>query len=149
MEKEYLRRATPEDLPLLLGMMKAFYVDQQIPYDESAAERSLSSVLRDPTRGWIWLLLYEGRVAGYVVVALYFSLEFRGMTAIVDELFVASDYRARGLGSETLRSIEHEARQRGVTTLRLEVGHENPGARRLYERFDFEVEERTLMTKRL
>ena len=52
-------------------------------------------------------------------------------------LDVAAPLRNRGIGSQLIAYVEAEARRRGLAGAYLEVGVENHGARRLYERLGY------------
>jgi GNAT superfamily N-acetyltransferase len=53
--------------------------------------------------------------------------------AELKRMYVASGFRGRGLSRILLAALEDSARNAGVTRLRLETGHRQPEAIRLYE----------------
>lgn len=63
----------------------------------------------------------------------------------MDGIFVEAAARGQGVGTALLAAIKHEARQRGMAEVQLDVIDTNPRARALYEREGFHVigEERT------
>jgi len=83
------------------------------------------------------------------VLTLAFSLEFGGIFALLDELYIGPTFRNQGVGEATLRFVEEQCREFGAATLRLETGTDNPDAVRFYERHGLTREARYLMTKRL
>jgi ribosomal protein S18 acetylase RimI-like enzyme len=52
---------------------------------------------------------------------------------------VRSAYQGRGLGTHMMARAEEDLYQRGFTWVALNVGRDNPGARRLYERLGYSV----------
>lgn len=64
---------------------------------------------------------------------------------LMDGIFVAEEARGQGVGSTLLEAICNEARQRGLSRVRLDVIDSNPRARALYERAGFSAisEEKT------
>ncbi|ROU02557.1 GNAT family N-acetyltransferase [Histidinibacterium lentulum] len=56
---------------------------------------------------------------------------------LVDGIFVADSHRGRGVGSALIEALAREALSRGLDRVRLDVTHENPRARALYERRGF------------
>ena len=56
---------------------------------------------------------------------------------LVDGIFVADSHRGRGVGSALIEALAREALSRGLARVRLDVTHENPRARALYERRGF------------
>jgi ribosomal protein S18 acetylase RimI-like enzyme len=89
----------------------------------------------------------DGALAGYIVFLLGYSLEFGGRYGLLDELFVAPEYRGRGLATEALAFAGQQCRDRGWQAMRLEVGQENHRAQSLYRRSGFQMHDRFLMTK--
>ena len=53
---------------------------------------------------------------------------------------VAAPHRGRGIGAALIERTLAEARDKGFTRIELTVRVDNPRAKRLYERFGFEVE---------
>jgi ribosomal protein S18 acetylase RimI-like enzyme len=145
-----LRSASPADIDLLLPLERDFCAHFGYPFDEPRKRGALSQALGDPSLGRIWLVLSDrGDVAGYLFLSFYFSLEFGGRTAFVDELFVLPESRGAGLGERALRSALGAARELGVTAVQLEVEKANPRAAALYLRLGFVDYDRTLLTYRL
>ena len=137
------------DLPEVLAMMDDFYQDQQMRFDAQGARVALRQMLTDPARGGAYLVLCDGATAGYLFLTACFSVEFHGEFMLLDELYLRPSFRRKGLGRAVIEFAERACRDRGVKTLRLEVGHENAAAQSLYERMGFKRETRHLLTKLL
>ena len=60
-------------------------------------------------------------------------------TLLMDGIFVDRKARGRGIGTALLAAIKDEARDRGMSSVRLDVIDTNPRARALYEREGFEA----------
>jgi ribosomal protein S18 acetylase RimI-like enzyme len=52
---------------------------------------------------------------------------------------VRENYRSQGIGTRMLKIVEADLLKRGYTSITLNVGRDNPDARRLYERHGFHV----------
>jgi ribosomal protein S18 acetylase RimI-like enzyme len=136
-----------QELPALLEMMREFYTQQHMRFDEAVAARAIKKVLDDPRQGEIYLIFRGSELAGYFAVTYCFSLEFHGRFALLDELYLREPYRRQKLGKAVVAFAEETCRKAGIRALRLEVGRENLGAQSLYRASGFEEDARNLMTK--
>lgn len=143
------RTATLADIDPLLALQREFYEHEGYPFDVDGKRRAMAELLANPAYGRIVAFEVDGAVAGYLVVAFGFSLEFGGRDAFVDELFVLPSARGRGLGTQALELAEHLCRENGIHALHLEVEFVNESAKRLYARHGYAEHTRQLMTKRL
>jgi GNAT superfamily N-acetyltransferase len=73
--------------------------------DHALAERAFAAILADERLGYVWLIEDETRIVGYVVVALRFGMEYGGLMACLDDLFVLPQSRNKGL-STAVRLLE-------------------------------------------
>ena len=143
------RPATAADVPALLGLMRLFYAAEGYPFSDAGANSAVMHLLDNGRVGRIWLAHGDHGPLGYVVLTFGYSLEHHGIVAFVDELFVASDARGRGVGTIGLALAEAECRASGVGTLQLEVERDNVAAQELYRRSGFNDHGRFLLTKRI
>jgi diamine N-acetyltransferase len=139
--------ASSEDSPELMSLMRMFYREEGYPFNEERTRRALLALLSNPLFGKVWVFRMEGRAVGYLVVTFGYSLEFGGRDAFIDELFVEPAARGQGVGTFALETAQEHCRRNGVAALHLEVEHENPKARALYERIGFKAHSRFLMTR--
>lgn len=141
------RPAVTSDVEALLRLQAAYYADDGYPFVEAEARGCWQRLLEEPGYGRAWVATHDGRLVGYSVVTFGYSLEYRGRDAFVDELYVAPEWRGRGLARAALSVIEAECREAGVRALHLEVERNKETARGLYRRWGFVEHDRVLMTK--
>ena len=130
----------------MLSMMAQLYA-RNSDFDAARARGATEALLTEPEFGGVWMIEYQGTLAGYLVLLLGYSLEFGGRFGLLDELFVTEDCRGNGVGTEAVAFAGAECRARGWQALRLEVGQENHGAIALYRWAGFQMHDRFLMTK--
>ena len=135
------------EIPTLLEMMREFYSQQEMRFDEPAASVTINSVLKNPELAQIYLIFRGQELAGYFALTFCFSLEFHGRFALLDELYLREPFRRQKLGKAVVAFAEDLCRKGGIKALRLEVGRENQGAQSLYRFAGFKEDERNLMTK--
>ena len=100
--------------------------------------RTIAGLLADPSMGEIWGIQADGRLIGYLALAFGYSIEFTGRDAFIDEFFVVSDRRGRGIGGWAVDRIGADLARRGFVALHLEVARDNHRAGRLYQAHGFQ-----------
>lgn len=136
-----------QDLPTLLELMREFYAQQQMRFDELAASRATTKALNNADLAQIYLIFRGAELAGYFALTFCFSFEFHGRFALLDELYLREPFRRKKLGKAVVSFVEDLCRKAGIKAVRLEVGRGNQGAQALYRTAGFEEDERNLMTK--
>lgn len=129
--------AREQDIPALVGLMRAFYGESDFPLPEAPAARTFAALLADPRLGRVFLLRADGEPAGFVVLTVVFSMEFGGLRGFVDDFFVAPAFRRRGLGAAALAAVRAEAEARGLRALLVETSHDNAKALGVYRQAGF------------
>ena len=130
--------------PTLIAMAKAFHGGDDPPFD-AASEAAVMVLARGSPFGRAWLVMLDNKPVGYVVVTLGFSLEYGGHDGFVDDLYLVSEVRGRGLGRELTQFAINEAAKLGIRTLHLEVEAGNDRASALYRKAGFRETGRALM----
>src|SRR5690606_32950866 len=68
--------------------------------------RETLRVLRaEPARGRVLVLAVEGAIAGYSILASFWSNELGGEVIVIDELYVRPAYRRQGHGAALLTAL--------------------------------------------
>jgi ribosomal protein S18 acetylase RimI-like enzyme len=143
------REATNEDVSTLVEMMREFYAEAQYALDAEWAKSSFSTLLTDSSRGGIWIVYSDEAPAGYVVITYRFSMEFGGIDAFIDDLFVRSRYRRQGIGKAALAAAFDACDRRQILAVHVETSANNSPAVALYGRFGMRDRQRLLLTKKL
>jgi len=136
-----------QELSALLELMREFYAQQEMRFDEPAASLAINRALSNPELAQIYLIFRGAELAGYFALTFCFSLEFHGRFALFDELYLREPYRRQKLGKAVVAFAEDLCKKAGIKALRLEVGRENQPAQSLYNAAGFKQDERNLMTK--
>lgn len=131
----------------VLPLMREFYSQQEMVFDEAVARTALNKVVANPALGQVYLIFRQQELAGYFVLTFCFSLEFRGKFALLDELYLREPFRRQKFGRSAVEFAQRICRDAGIKALRLEVWTGNQAAQSLYKAEGFKTEERFLMTK--
>lgn len=141
------RRVSVDDTETLLSLMREYYAYDHLKFDSRVAYKSLKQLLGNESLGCVWLIEEADYPVGYFVVTFWFSLEFHGKAAFLDELHIGAGYRGRGIGKRALAFAQEYCASQGVRALRVEVEHANIQALNLYNKSGFREHPRHLMTK--
>jgi GNAT superfamily N-acetyltransferase len=137
-EDIHIRLAAPPDSVALVPLVEQYWRFEAIEgFDAARVATLLTQVLADPALGRVWIAIVDGRPAGYLLAVFVFSLEYQGLTAEIDELFVVSRHRGLGLGGKLLDDAEAYFRDAGCTRVALQIGRDNEAARAFYQRRGF------------
>lgn len=140
-------QATPGDLPVVLSLMRAFYAEERLDYDDARSSKALRELLAGPELGAVFLLRREAEAQGYLMLTFGFSPEFGGRFALLDELYLAPDVRGQGQGKAALAHAEAWASAQGARTTRLEVTRHNAKALSIYLKYGYRDDGRRILTK--
>ncbi len=136
-----LHLAAPEDLPRLLPLVAAFHEHQGFGTSPEHQHDAILPLLEGSPHGAVWLIGPRRAPVGYVVVSFGWSVEYGGLDAVVDELFVRSAVRNRGMGSDALNGLAKALKEGGIRALHLEANQTDDTLKRFYKRSKFVTRE--------
>jgi [ribosomal protein S18]-alanine N-acetyltransferase len=122
MAEAAFRPAEPEDVDALLALENQIFATDQLD------RRAFRYAIRSPTMICLVASL-DGRLCGYAMLQLRRDSRIGRLTSIA----VRPDAAGCGLGKGLLAEAEAAIRERGCTSMRLEVRADNERAKSLYE----------------
>ena len=135
------RPARADEDDAIAEMSMALYGDAAaaIGVTPGQVHATLDRLRAEPLRGRALVLDSRGTLAGFCLLASFWSNELGGEVCIVDELYLKEEWRGCGHGSALIEALKSD---RALWPLQpvafeLEVSPRNPDARRLYERLGF------------
>ncbi|WP_170477920.1 GNAT family N-acetyltransferase [Ruegeria arenilitoris] len=144
-----LKLARPEDLNRLMDLVTAFHAEHGIDQDQDKQQKAILPLLEGIPHGCIYLIGPSRAPLGYIIITFGWSVEFGGMDAFVDEIYIRPAVRGRGIATEVLHDLPKALSGAGLTALHLEVDRANETAQSLYLRSGFKPRDRyMLMSKR-
>ena len=133
-----IRKMAETDKNCVMDMMRVFYTSAAVL--SNGSEEIFQSDIENCVNECPFLEGYifenEGEVQGYAMVAKSFSTEFGKPCMWIEDLYIKSEYRGLGLGSQFFEFIEKKYPE---SVLRLEVEQENERAIHVYEKCGYEV----------
>lgn len=129
-----IRPATPDDVPLLLTMIRELAVYEKLDVCVVATVESLRASLFEGRRvAEAMLGDYEGRPAAFMLFFHNFST-FLGQPGIyLEDLYVRPEYRGKGLGRKMLQHLANVAVERNCGRIEWAVLDWNEPAIKFYE----------------
>ena len=141
-----MRRALPDDMPLLMSLMTEFYAESGYELNRPLVAGAFAALLADARLGYVWLIQENGEDVGYLVVTIRFGMEYAGLMACLDDLYVIPSHRNSGLSTAALMQVRGFCEESGIRALTVEVGHGNGPAQTVYRRVGFvEAADRQLL----
>ena len=127
----------PEHLDKLLALVAAFHAEEGITLTDEARLAGVAPLLEGIPYGAAYLIGPPRAPIGYVVITFGWSVEFGGLDAIIDELYIRPGVRGRGIASEALIALPRALAGGGLRAIHLEVDRNNEAAKKLYSRAGF------------
>lgn len=143
-----LTLARPEHLDRLAALCAAFHAEEGISQTDEARRAALAPLLEGSPYGAAYLIGPARAPIGYLVVCFGWSIEFGGLDAILDELYIRPGVRGRGIATESLITLPRALAEGGLRAIHLEVDRENGAAIKLYKRAGFASREKYMFMSR-
>lgn len=137
------------EIDLIVGMMEDFYAIDNYTIDSAVSKRNFELFIGDPKLGQAFLIISDGEIAGYIIIVYFFSFEFQGKVAILDELYIRKEHRGKGLGKSGVQFAQDFATEQKCKLMFLEVEPHNEPAKKLYHSEGFALHPRQLMRRKL
>src|SRR5919108_5794648 len=108
MQPEFTTMTDLRHLDEIVLMMRALYAEDEAasPVNRSRFAANIEFLVSHPSRGSIILFGQGESLGGYALLVPYWSNEFGGTLLFVDELFVVSNARRRGIGRSFFKYLE-------------------------------------------
>jgi ribosomal protein S18 acetylase RimI-like enzyme len=136
-----VRRARSADLERLVPLFEGYRAFYKREPNEASAREFLSHRLAREDSVIIVAVDGTGKGAGFVqLYPVFSSLQMRPAW-ILNDLFVAPDYRGQHLSRTLMNTARDYAQKTGAASITLETAPENRTARALYESLGYKLEQ--------
>lgn len=139
------KKISHTDIPVLIELMTDFYAIDGYPIDSAITHKNFETFITNENLGQCFLITYNNKIAGYILLNYLFSFEFGGTIAFLDELYIDPNFQGKGLGKIAVEFAQQFAVEKNLKILFLEVELHNERAIELYKKFDFKPHHRNLM----
>jgi len=130
-----VRRAREEDVESVIRLMREFAVyEKLLDSFEITAERLADAVFGDRRIVEMLVACIAANPVGYALFFPYFA-SFRGQRGVyLEDIYISSEYRGRGVGERLLRAVAATAAERGCERIDFQVLEWNEPAILLYKK---------------
>ena len=96
------RSANPADIPKITEMIGKLYATENTEFVETDVSNALKELVNNDRFGAVFLIYYNDNLAGYISITAFFSIEFKGETAFIDELYIEEAFRGKDIGAKAV-----------------------------------------------
>lgn len=137
------------EIDIVLGMMQEFYAIDNYPIDLEKSRKLFHYFISDEKLGKAFVVYNDNQIVGYFILTYIFSFEYQGIVTFIDELYLKSTHRGKGLGNKTVVFAQEFCRNKGDKMMYLEVEPHNKNAQKLYLANHFEEHNRNILKHKL
>jgi GNAT superfamily N-acetyltransferase len=119
-----------EVLPLIRAYQDFYRVSN---IDEQKNRNHFGRFLRDHSRGVLLLLRFEQTPIGFATIYYTFSSARAEEVGVLNDLYVAPEYRGKGFGRQLIARASEEVKARGLTRIQWLTTRDNNTAQTLYD----------------
>jgi ribosomal protein S18 acetylase RimI-like enzyme len=131
-----VRKAEEKDIESLCVLMKKYIVDfykRDLP-DEKDLKAHIQFLLNSPASGLQLVAEVDQQIAGFATLYFTFSTLRLKRTAILNDLFVSSEFRGLKLGEQLFMECVQIVRENELAGMTWETAKDNKVAQRLYNK---------------
>jgi GNAT superfamily N-acetyltransferase len=132
-----MRRATSSDVSKLVELMAEFYAESNYNLDRVVAAAAFKALIDDDSLGYVWIIDAGGQDVGHLVLTLKYAMEYGGMAACLDDLYVRPSWRNKGLAQQALTEAREFSESLHIHAISVEVAFDNGSAQAAYRKVGF------------
>ncbi len=132
-----IRKATPEDIPALLPLLRElFSFEEEFCFDSSTQRRGLELLFASGA-ATVYAVEQQGRLIASASLHEGVSTAMGAKSAWLEDVIVLPPYRGQGIGKELLEAVKADAKKRGIERISVLTDQGNVRAQRLYTGLGF------------
>lgn len=143
-----LTLAKRDHLDKLLPLVEAFHAESGIDSSPESRLSGIEPLLDGTPYGAAYLIGPPRAPIGYIVICFGWSVEFGGLDAMIDELYIRPGVRGRGVATEALIALPKALSEGGLRAIHLEVDRSHEAAVKLYRRAGFRERDKYMLMSR-
>jgi ribosomal protein S18 acetylase RimI-like enzyme len=134
-----IRRAGPEDIPALVGLLRLlFSIEKDFVFDAAKQERGLRLLL-SRAEAAVFAAEQDGEVIGMCTGQLLISTAQGGLSALIEDVAVLPAQQGKGVGRRLVAAAEAWAVSQGASRMQLLADRNNAPALAFYQKMKFQT----------
>ncbi len=148
-ERVIIRRATAADLESMVELLaELFAIETDFAIDTVKQRKGLIILLRTRTAS-LWVAQHAQQIVGMVSAQLNISTAEGALSALLEDLFVRSEFRREGIGTRLLQAAINWAECKGAKRVQLLADQHNQRALEFYRNAGWSATHMTALRKGL
>ena len=134
------RQFKTSDKKAVVELIKSLYREdpEGKPVFDEKINRTFNELTKNPGKGTIMIIEADSKIIGYSILINFWSNEYGGNILDIDELYIKSNYRGKGVGSKFIQYLIDNKFNNSVA-VQLETMPSNNKTRQLYEHIGFKL----------
>lgn len=129
-------KLSQENLTELLPLWQAYQEFYQVAdIDPERNRKHIQHILDTPSEGQIYLYRLDNQYVGFCTLYYTYASTAAARVALLNDLFVQSDYQKKGIGKELLEHAVAMTREMGIPQIRWMTQESNQAAQKLYRNY--------------
>ena len=129
--------AKPDDLDRLEGLVMLCHQEMGIDVSPNQRRQGLAHVLANSPHAAAYLSGPVRAPVGYLMLSFGWSLELMGHYCTIDQIYVRSGVRGRGIASEVMTKLTSMLKSTDIKSIHIHASQENASSKRLFKRAHF------------
>jgi GNAT superfamily N-acetyltransferase len=117
--------------------MADFYAEAGYELERERAAGAFAPIIADERLGYVWIIQLGQNDVGHLVLTLKYAMEYGGLIACLDDLYVMPAWRNKGLSRAALLEVRRFCEKAGIRAITVEVSPHNGPAQHVYRRVGF------------
>lgn len=128
-----IRRAKETDYVELMRLYNDFVgSDRYSKHDNDSFKRVLNNL-----NNFIYVAERDGKLIGFATFSVKDVIRYPKQIAELDELFVSTDYRQKGVGKQLMQQVEGKAKELNCYRIFIESHFDHKAAHKFYEEIGY------------
>lgn len=145
-----VRKATIWDIEELADLLEElFSVEVDFTFDRTKQKKGLELMLDKTGQRVIFVAEVDNQIVGMCSSQLVVSTAEGGISALIEDMVICTQYRSQGIGTLLLSAVENWSVKQGAIRLQLFADKDNKNALSFYKKMNWESTNLIVLRKKI